>query len=82
MIEPGPGGGAPGLFPFVYVGVVIVFTILVLTALILSIRYLIVATRAARLYIDTHTASPLAVDDAPPATKAARVRKASPSSSP
>jgi len=77
MIEPGPGGGAPGLFPFVYVGVMIVFTILVLTALILLIRYLIVATRAARIYIDTHTPVPQSVVDAPPATTATRPRKAS-----
>jgi hypothetical protein len=77
MIEPGPGGGAPGLFPFVYVGVMIVFTILVLTALILLIRYLVVVTRAARIYIDTHTSVAPMVAEPPPATKAVRSRKPS-----
>ena len=80
-MNPAPVEAPPGLFPFVYLGLVIVFMILVLSALILLIRYLIVATRAARIYIDTHTASPPAGVDAPPATKAARVRKAPPSGS-
>ncbi len=71
----GPGGQTFGLFAIGYAIVVVAFAALIIVVLILLIRYLLAATRAARVYVETQRATPTGIEP-PPATKpAVRTRK-------
>ena len=71
MYGPGPGWGF-GILAHIatfFGGLVLAAALIVLT--ILLVRYLIVATRAAQLYVDAHSApgaTPPAATEPPPAT--------------
>jgi hypothetical protein len=71
MYGPGPGWGFGILWHVgaFFGGLVLAAALIVLT--ILLVRYLIVATRAAQLYVDAHSApgaTPPAATEPPPAT--------------
>ncbi len=71
MYGPGPGWGMGLLWNIgaFFGGLVLAAALIVLT--ILLVRYLIVATRAAQLYVDAHSApgaTPPAASEPPPAT--------------
>lgn len=71
MHGPGPGWGFGILWQIgaFFGGLVLAAALIVLT--ILLVRYLIVATRAAQLYVDAHSApgaTPPAATEPPPAT--------------
>jgi hypothetical protein len=66
---PGPGWGFfGGLWQVgAFLGGLVLTAALIALAILL-VRYLIVATRAAQLYVDAHTTTPPAATEPPPAT--------------
>jgi fatty acid desaturase len=60
-----------------YLVVATVLTVLVVTVLILLIRYLLAATRAAKVYVEAQLATTSVVEAPPPTRPAPRTRKSS-----
>jgi hypothetical protein len=59
----------------------LILTAAVVVVAVLLVRYLIVATRAAQLYLDSHAATPAAAAEPTPAKPAPRTPKKPPAAS-
>jgi hypothetical protein len=67
MYGPGPGWGFGLWHVGMFLGGLALTAGLIVVAVLL-VRYLVVATRAAQLYVDAHSATPPSAAEAPPAT--------------